>query len=209
MKQLRQWLESIVFAGLRPSGPGNGQAGASAHPRGAFDALKARIDKFISGGPAPSDPLYLTNRTLGQKIRAWALIAVPILIVIAVIASAISQRTVPEQSRAPQIPPRELGAKMLPDMKNIQIEGNRSLDVLEARIEHAGALHMAGVVRNLTDHEIAAADIFCDLTDATGTQLGGVIAHVEKIPANGTKKFEVSLRQAEATAVLVREIVTR
>src|ERR1700754_804870 len=77
MNRLRQKIEAIVFAGLKPRDPRNpGPAAAD----GPFQRLRERIDKFVTGGPAPNDPLYLTNRTWGQKIRAWSVVGLPLLL---------------------------------------------------------------------------------------------------------------------------------
>jgi hypothetical protein len=98
---------------------------------------------------------------------------------------------------------------MLPPMKDLKIEVNRDLEVVEIRIDRGRASRLVGVARNLTGHPIAAADIHCDVTDGTGTQLGGVVVHLDQVPASGTKRFEAPLKQTDAWAVLVREIETR
>ena len=209
MKRLREWLESIVFAGLKPSRQPNQAAPAAT---GSIGRLRERIDKFISGGPPPTDPLYLTNRSLGQKLRSGAVIAVPLLILIGGVALTLGRYLVPPEAKpVADLTPSEVAAKVLPNMsaKDLKIDSNRSLDVVEARIERSGGVRMVGIVKNLTDHEIAAAEIGCDLTDDNGTQLGAVSVHVEKIPASGTKRFELSLKQAQASFVLIREISTR
>jgi hypothetical protein len=174
--------------------------------------LRKWIESIVFAGmkSAPSDPLYLTNRSWRQKLRAWSVVAVPLLILIGAVAFALSQYGNSSPVKKPaEISSRELALKTLPSFKGLAVESNRNLEVLEARIEQGETFRVVGVVRNLTDHVIASADISCDLTDPSGTQLGSVKAQVEEIPAGGTKRFAVPVQQTSASAALVREINTR
>ena len=60
-------LESIVFAGLKPGGP----EGASGTATQMAWGRCADRSSACSPAAAPTDPLYLTNRTFGQKMRSW------------------------------------------------------------------------------------------------------------------------------------------
>jgi hypothetical protein len=207
MKSLREKIEAIVFAGLKPSGQKADAPAPSAET--AMGRLRQRIDKWLSGGPAPSDPLYLTNRTMGQKIKSWSVVAIPLVILVGGVALSLSNVLDPPEVKPQKEPtPAEVAAKLLPNLKDIKIELNHDIDVVEVRIERTGGVHMVGTVKNKTNKTIASADLGCDLTDAGGTQLGAVTAHVENIPANGVKSFELPLKQADASFVLIREIVT-
>ena len=68
---------------------------------------------------------------------------------------------------------------------------------------------VSGIVQNTGKKEIASADLLLDLTDSTGTQLGAVVATVERIPASGRREFNLSVKQRGAAYALVRDIVTR
>jgi hypothetical protein len=208
MKSLREKIESIVFAGLKPSG---GKVEPAAPPPDtAMGRLRQRIDKWISGGPAPSDPLYLTNRTMGQKIKSWSVVAVPLVILVGGVALSLSNvLDPPEVKPQKELSPAEVAAKLLPNLKDIKIELNHDIDVAEAKIERSGGVHIVGAVKNKTNKPIASADLGCDLTDAGGTQLGAVTVHIENIPASGVKSFELPLKQPNASFVLIREIITR
>ena len=66
LKRLKQFFESLAYAGLRPSG---GKPLNLSQPKkpGWFGQ---RLEKFlVSGGQ--SDPLYLSNRTFMQKAGIW------------------------------------------------------------------------------------------------------------------------------------------
>jgi len=192
--------------GMKPSGD---PKQAVATPETRAGRQRARIDKWISGGPAPTDPLYLTNRTWNQKIKTWSVVAVPLLILIGGVALTLSNILTPETKPIAEMSPAEVAAKVLPNLKNLKIESNHSLDVMEVSIVQRGGTKMVGTVRNLTNREIATADLSCDLTDASGTQLGAVTVTIENIPPSGTKAFEIPLKQTETAFALVREISTK
>jgi hypothetical protein len=208
MSRVRKWLESIVFAGLKPGGQPT-QA-APTVPTGTMGRLRARIDRWLSGGPAPSDPLYLTNRTMWQKVRGWLVVGVPLVIVIGGIALVLGNMLAPPV-RVPQkeLTAAEAGAKFLPSIKDFNVETSRVLEVMEVRIYKNGGVKMTGTVRNLTARVLPSAQISCDLTDAGGTQLGSVSVALQNIPASGTKDFELPIKQDQAAFVLVREIAIK
>src|SRR5215472_15135902 len=204
MGWLRQKLESIVFAGLKPSGGVQNSQELPA-PESWFGRLRARIDRFIAGD-AVSDPLYLTNRTWGQKLRMWTLVAVPLLLLSGGVALTLSRYLGPPKVRPAAQPTAAEYLRALPDFKDLKMEPNRLLDVVEARVERGSGARMLGQVKNLTDREIPRAEIGCDLTDQNGTQLGSINVVVENVPASGAKRFELNLKQTTAAFVLVREV---
>src|SRR5882757_3657063 len=146
MNRLRGWLESIVFAGMKPSG---GPKQTAQVPTTWAGRQKARIDQWISGGPAPSDPLYLTNRTWGQKLKSWSVIAVPLVILIGGVGLTLSNVLDPPAAKPiAEMSSAEVAAKTLPNLKNLKIESNHNVDVLEVRVTHDGGTKMVGVVKN-------------------------------------------------------------
>jgi len=70
-KRIQQFLESVLFAGLKP--------GRQSAPKQEPGPVRSYVDRFLSGGQ-PTDPLYLTNRTSGQKLKSWSLVAIPCLV---------------------------------------------------------------------------------------------------------------------------------
>jgi hypothetical protein len=207
MNRLRQKIESIVFAGLKPHDPRNP---GPPPPDTWLRRLRARIDRFIMGGPPPSDPLYLTNRTWEQKLRAWTVVAVPLLIVGGGIALTLSHYLGPPAPKPiAELSPAEVAARVLPNIKDIKVESNHSLDVVEASIQRSGGVRIVGKVKNTTDHEIAHAEISCDLTDAQGTALGSISVPIENIPPAAIKSFDLPVKQSSAQFALIREVITR
>ena len=207
LKRLREVIESIAFAGMKP-----GSHATAATPRKWLGPLRGPIERLLAGGPAPSDPLYLTNRTLGQKARFWSLIAIPCLFLALGIGLLLSNLLAPPPP-APvrQLSSAEIAAKILPNVaKDIKVEQNMDIEVLEVGIQRdPDPRLLAGKVRNNTTHEIAAADFVFDLTDSSGSQLGAVRATVERIPAASVKAFQFPIKQQQAAFALVRDMSIR
>ena len=74
-KRIKQFFESLAYAGLKPSGGKPGGA-AGAKPSGLLAPIQERLNKFLNKGGS-SDPLYLSNRTFMQKAGIWLTIGVP------------------------------------------------------------------------------------------------------------------------------------
>jgi hypothetical protein len=206
-KRLRAVIESIVYAGMKP-----GSRTTAPTPTKWLGPLRGPIERLLAGGPAPSDPLYLTNRTLGQKARSWSLIAIPCLLLalgIGVLLSNILAPPPPAPVR--QLSPAEIAAKILPNVaRDIKIEQNLDLEVLEVGIQRdPNPRLLSGKVRNNTTHEITAADFVFDLTDSAGSQLGAVRTTIERIPPASLKAFQFPIKQQQAAFALVRDVNIR
>ena len=135
------------------------------------------------------------------------LVAIPLLLLSGGVALTLSRYFGPPKVRPAAQPTAAESIRKLPNFKDLKIERN-PLDVVELRVERGpgpGA-RILGQVKNLTDREIPRAEIGCDLTDQEGAQLGSTTVVVENVPASGTKRFEVNLKQTTAAIVLVREV---
>src|ERR1039458_3606575 len=75
----RKFVESIVYAGMKPAG-----RSSSAEP-----AAKPGLLARYLAEPDPSDPLYLTNQTFGYKVRRILKIAAPVFLVVASVIAAV------------------------------------------------------------------------------------------------------------------------
>jgi hypothetical protein len=203
MDRIRKFLESIVFAGMKPGGQ-------TAPKRGLawLGPLRGPVERLLSGGPAPTDPLYLTNRTLGQKLLSWSLVGIPCLVLLAGIGITLSSLLdPPEPKPAKELTAAEITAKLLPNMdKDFKLAPASDLQVLEAKVD---GTRLVGKVKNTSTTEIAGAELVIDLTDVDGSQVGAVSALVEKIPPSGTRSFEVPIKQRYAAAAIVREVTLR
>jgi hypothetical protein len=202
MKRIREFLESIVFAGMKP--------GDQAVPKRNLrwlGPLRDSIERFVSS-PAPTDPLYLTNRTPTQKLKSWGLIAIPCLVLAVGIAVTLSNVIdPPDAKRVPEAPPGQVTAKVLPNMaaKDLKLT-SPDVQVLEVHVEGS---RLVGAVRNTTAREIAAAELVFALTDSAGSQVGDVTGTVEKLAPSSSKEFEIPIKQHDAAFALVREVKSR
>src|SRR3954452_1636409 len=143
----------------------------------------------LLSGSAPTDPLYLTNRTLSQKMRPWLLIGIPCLLLVAGIGIALSRLLAPPAMRpVKELTAQEITAKLLPKLEqDLKVTANTNLQVVEVAVRQQGGPHVLGVIHNNTAHEIASLQVVVDLTDNAGSQVGGVSTIVEKLPPNANK----------------------
>jgi hypothetical protein len=184
------------------------------------DAVAKRLESFFTGKRAASDPLYLTNRTVGQKVRTGVLIGVPIASLGVLVYLALNQQfdrpvslekaaAIEAAAKAKQ-PTGEVTAKVLANIeKTYTSENSKDVDVVEASVHRAGEPTLVGKLRNNTENLVRVADLVFDVTDQEGSQLGGVAVRVENIPAKGIANFRQALPQRDARTVLVREVHSR
>ena len=134
-RRLREIFESIAYAGLQPGArPGQTRRMKWLGP------LSGPFDRLLSGGPAPSDPLYLTNRTVGQKVKVGLLVGVPCLVLGYVVYGMLTNSfNVGEPPKPKEVSPAEMAAKLLPKMDpNMRVAAHKDVEVLEVHVEHRG-----------------------------------------------------------------------
>ena len=199
MSPLRKFLESIVFAGMKPGT----QTAAKPQPKW-LGPLRGPLERLLSGGPAPTDPLYLTNRSLTQKLKSWSLLAVPCLILVAGVAYTLRTLNPPETKPVQEPTAAEISARLqLP--KDIKLAPASDVQVLEIRVDGS---QVVGAVRNTSARDIPVVKLIIDLTTTSGSQVGAVDATLEKLPASGRRDFQIPIKQRDAALALVREIAT-
>ncbi len=202
MKRIRAFLESIAFAGLKPGGQ------AAPKPEfGWLGPLRGPVERLLSG-TAPNDPLYLSNRTSGQKLKSWSLIGIPCLVLAIGIAVTLSNFLDPPEIKPAKEPTAaEITAKLLPNVeKDLKFTPPTEVQVIEVRVDGA---RVVGVVKNTTAREIAVTSVVFDLTNSTGSQIGAISTTVENLPASGNKEFQIPIKQRDAAFALVREVKSR
>jgi hypothetical protein len=205
LKRFRRFIDSVVFAGLKPGAPRE-----QAKRLRWLGPLRGLLERVLLR-PAPSDPLYLSNRTFDQKVKVGLVIAVPCLIVVGVTALGLSHFF---QAKGPgpasEMSGAELAKRLLPGMDTtVKIEVNKDVQVLDAHFEREGGMKVVGTVKNNTDHVIHTTEIVLNLADATGSQLGAVSARVDNLAPNATGSFQIPIEQTDAAFALVREVQTR
>jgi len=179
------------------------------------DAVAKRMERFFTGGRA-HDPLYVTNRTVGQKVRFYLLIGAPVVAIVAFMGLAMDNYfdppAKPEKAIVAKEPTGEYTAKVLPHIEKglaVANEYSRDVEVLEASVSRGGEHFISGKIRNTTDHAISVAELIFDVTDEEGSQLGGVSVRVENVPARAIVPFKSPLQQQSARSALVREVHSR
>ncbi|HLH18618.1 MAG TPA: FxLYD domain-containing protein [Bryobacteraceae bacterium] len=176
------------------------------------DAVARKIERFV-GGSGPSDPLYISNRTFGQKARLALLIGLPMVAVGGLIVLALGNYFDPAPSSEPPAaaaPAKAAGsitANVLPNLaKDYRSESDGDCEVAEAVV---GNQAIIGKLRNKSARAVSVADVIFDVTDADGSALGAVAVRVENIPPHGTADFHQTIEQHNAKAAIVREVHTR
>jgi len=197
-ERIRKLIEALVFAGMQPAG-----AKSRRPPRNGWLArLGGAVENFLSPGPAPTDPLYLSNRTFAQRIMPAVKLVIPLLLVAGALVwwyRGTHHSTDGQSTRA------ELLAKVMPEIAKLNLPPNRDVDIPSVSVDRSGPA-LVGTVRNNTTHTMKNVEILCDLTDSRGSQLGFVTAQVENLAPQSQTGFRVPIAQTKASLVLVRDI---
>jgi len=199
MSPIRKFLESIVFAGMTPGT----QTAPKPQPKW-LGPLRGPIERLLSGGPAPTDPLYLTNRSPTQILKSWSLIVLPCLILSAGIAYTLHALN-PREAKPDKEPTAAEITARLQVPKDVKLEPDPDVQVLKIHVEGS---RVFGTVQNTSSREIAVVKLVINLTNDTGSQVGAVEATVEKLPPSGSKDFAIAIKQRNAVAAIIREITT-
>jgi hypothetical protein len=202
--RFRKILESIAYAGMKPD-----SSKPDARQLRWLGPLRGPVERFLSGG-TQSDPLYLSNRTLGQRMRIWLLIGAPLVVLAVGVVVAVNVLEPPDAPPPKELTPAEVAEKTLPNLaKDIHLSVNTDVEVVEVHVEHGPADKLVGTVKNKTNHEVHTGEIIFDLTESNGTQLGAVSVKVSNLAAGATTKFELPIQQKNASFALVREVHTQ
>jgi hypothetical protein len=204
-KRLRQFFESLVFAGLKPGG-------SRSQPRRLpfLGPLRGPVERFLAGGAPPSDPLYLSNRPRGQRIALGVLVGLPVALIVGGIVYVLGTGVTANPRQQAEPTAAEIARRILPDLdKNLKVSSNTDVQVVEAAVRQGPEPSVSGTVRNNTDRVIRSAELVFDLTDAAGSQVGGVGTTVRDLAPKATQRFEFPIKQHDAALVIVRETVPR
>jgi len=201
--RFRNFLESTVYAGMKP-----GKPKTESRRMRLLGPLRVPVERWLSGG-ARQDPLYLSNRTFGQKLVGWVKVGVPLLVVVAAVIFAFLMHR-REDKPAEVLSPAEIAAKMLPELnKPIHVDSNTDIEVLEMYVDHAAGDKLLGKLRNTTSHTIQAGEVDFVLIGDSGTQVGAVRVQVNKLAAGETVPFAQPIAEKAASSAQVREVRTK
>jgi hypothetical protein len=207
-KRIKQFFESVAYAGLKPSG-GKPLGAAVAKRSGWLAPIHDRIEKFLNKGGS-SDPLYLSNRTFMQKAGVWLIIGVPSVVLLSglgLVLSGVFNQDAPVAPPPVGLSNAEIAQKMLPDLnKDLHIASQHDLEVQDVHLIHAGPIKLAGLALNNTDHAIKKVNLVFELTDRNGSRQGAVSTELTNLAARSTVAFQFGIEQQTAVFALVREI---
>jgi len=171
-------------------------------------SVRAWVDRWLNA-PTDADPLYLTNRTLGQKLRLWILVGVPCLAMGVLVWIGLTGRFAPEAPpAAPAVAPAKAASRLPATLDDLHISSNRDLQVLDAHVVHGKTTTIEGTILNNSERLIYAAEVVLDLTDGHGSQLGGVTVRVDHLEPKVRVPFKMKIPEPNAAFALVREIHT-
>jgi hypothetical protein len=177
-----------------------------------LDVAAKQIERFLSGG-ALADPLYISNRTIGQRIRMALLVGIPAIALGALVVWGMStyfdsRNSSGAASNTDATP--ALTAKLLPHIeKNFTTDYSRDVNIVEAAISTGNERILFGKIRNNTHRVVQVAEAVFELTNDDGSELGGVVVTVRNIAPKATVPFKLTLSQRDARSVMVRELHSR
>src|SRR5215472_2777094 len=161
-KRIKQSLENLAYAGLKPQGGRPAQAETRPNDSVIGAWFESKLTKA-----GPSDPLYLSNRTLGQKLKAWAIVGIPVTLVLAgigLVLFGVFDKTAPIAPPPSGLTNAQMAEKMLPDLnKDLHIETQHDLEVEDMHVVVGAPSHLVGIAKNTTDHPIPRAELVFDL----------------------------------------------
>lgn len=198
--RLREIIDSVIFAGLKPSGSAAARVGSGWRGR-----LALAWDRLLSGS-TPVDPFYLSNRTWKQKFRIGAIVCTPILIVVGIFIYSLytPPPAVEKQFSEPTAAEVAARTRIVPD--DFKVPQNGDLELMEVFIDRSTTPHhVAGTLKNISSRHFGIVEISFDLTDANGSQIGGAKTLVADMGPGRAKQFSFPIPQRNAAFVLVRE----
>jgi hypothetical protein len=202
MAKLWRIVESIVFAGLQPG---------RSRPEKAPKQGPGWLSRLLVGSSKPVDPLYLSNRTAGQRLRVAAVIAIPVLIVCGLAAYAFIHRKpvnfkpVGADLTAEELS-RDVKLKVDNALRDLRIESNTDVQVVEAMVLSGKPQRVKGSARNTTERTLRGVKLDFALATGDGRRLAMTSTTLATMPPKSTLTFEFSIDEREAETVEVVRI---
>ena len=168
------------------------------------DTFRRLID-----GPTQSDPLYLTNRTIGQRARVWAMVAVPVLVIGGLVVYVLNEKFVRKTAPPVEISNAEIAKRSLPGLNQpIKVAVNPDLEVVAAEAQRGSAPSIFGVLKNKSGQKYPYVKLEFELADTRNTTVGAAATVLENVAPHSETKFRFAIPQKDVGLVLVREIRT-
>ncbi len=195
MRNLRELIERLAFAGLSP--------GAPARPP-LRERLRRRFERLVdrlAGTPPPvDDPLVESHRTWRQSVKVALYLAAPFLLGLVLLlysTDLVWHRNRHQQLSIPSIISTQLSQEVL---QPSQLEVVRM-----SLVDNSGSPVIDGSVRNNSGESFESAEISFNITDKDGMVLGAVSTTVRGVPPHGIQTFRIPVPHKNAAIVLVRD----
>jgi hypothetical protein len=169
-----------------------------------------RLGRFwdrVLSGPMPTDPLYVSNRTLTQKLVRAGAVGVPLAIVLGAVVYTLFSPAPTAEVRYSEPTAAEVAARNPIVPKDFKVDQGGDLQLVEVGVDRSALPHhVTGLVRNISNLRLGGAELQFDLTDQQGSHVGSATALVDEIAPHGTVRFATAIPQKNVASVLVREM---
>ena len=193
---MRQALEKIIFAGLKPDAP------PPVSSKSKLDSLLESAEDLAALGLRPTDKSLPGPTTWRKKVGvvlALLLLGAAIFFLVKVLIRPAEQ----SESKAPLPPPLQI---VSPEVK---IDKNKNLEVVEIEFDRTKEpKEIKGTLRNRTGKTFPQCEISFDVNSFEGVQLGGAATTLHNIGPHAVLHFRIPVPQRTAGFVMVRELRT-
>ncbi len=166
-----------------------------AQGKGKSGRFTAWVNRLISG-KAPSDPLYLSNRRMRDRLWPWIAVGTFFTILLVGWKMAVPHR----EPVTPVLPSNaKLAAMSFPRFDDSKLE------VLDVEVQADGS-KLVGAVRNKSGQTIARGRLSFELQDGNGEYTGATEMDLRQIAPGEITKFELRIRQEDTKVALVTGI---
>ena len=195
--RLRERVERMVFAGLKPDAPSPGAAKKS-RLESLMESAEDLASRGLQPGEKPSGPM--TRRKKAGIVFALLATGGFIYFLVTVLRHPAERG---ESTAAPPSAPTQILAP------GVQIEKNQDLEVVKMEFhKDSDPMTITGTLRNRTDKTFARCEVSFDVTTKKGEQLGGASTLVSNLGPHAEAQFRIEIPQKNAGFVLVRELRT-
>jgi hypothetical protein len=188
------------------SAPDPGRQPAGSPRQGGWAGIRHRIDRMVAG-EAPSDPLYISNRSFLQRFGIWFIVAIPCVAIVVVFA-LLSPKPAPTGPPPKELSRKELAAKLVPGLADLKVSSNTDVELSTVTVNYKD-FTLNGSVKNTTERTLKLVKVYFDVVDLDGSQLTVVALEVPNLAAGASSQFSIPTNQERAGRALVREIQTQ
>jgi hypothetical protein len=191
---LREKIEKVVFAGLKPDAPVSVK-------KSRLDSLLESAENFAGRGLEPEDKGLPGPVTVRKKV----LLASGVLLAAGLVELLVHILLRP----APPLDATDGPVKPIQILQPGVTTEKREIEVVEIQFhKNSQPKEIVGTLRNRTDKLFSKCNVSFEVATKEGAQLGGVATTVYNLGPHAVKEFRIPVPQDQAGFVLVRELRT-